>query len=508
MIRAGRVSVDGETVTELGTKVDPVHAKIRVDGRLLRAQRPRSIILNKPSGYITTTSDERGRWTVMDLVDVPERVYPVGRLDRDTEGLLLFTNDGDIANRVMHPRYGLDKEYHVLTLTRPDDRTLARVREGITVDGRRIVPEEFRILRETREGLILRIVIHEGLYHVVRRMMDVAGIPVERLRRVRLGPLSLEGIPKGTWRDLTAGELSQLHQALRLDRDDVEDAAEAPVGRRAQRRRAMTAAAGRNGEQTGPGESRERVSPVRPAQRPTPPWRRSPSAAPGERPDRGGRQSAEERRSPHRPSNPRPAAGRGRPPESTDRLDSGNRKEQDGVPPMDRRGGGAPSRGHRDARRSDAESQTDRPSHREEPPGNRRRMRRKGEPPAPAPRRRDDRGSRREGPPQGRRQAAPPARDHRSSGPGPSWGSGAPRSRPPRTPTKGGHGTHRGVGGGRPRRDVDDQERPGQQREFDRDNQSEQEAGPPLGRRHRRPRRGGQDDRGPAARRSPRRDPV
>ena len=104
LIRAGRVAVDGEVVTELGTKVDPRAVQIRVDGKVLRPQQTRYILLNKPRGYITTVSDERDRRTVMDLVDVPERVFPVGRLDRDTEGLLLLTNDGDVANRVMHPR--------------------------------------------------------------------------------------------------------------------------------------------------------------------------------------------------------------------------------------------------------------------------------------------------------------------------------------------------------------------------------------------------------------------
>src|SRR5829696_5103418 len=166
LITAGRVSVDGQVVTELGTKADATHAQIRVDGKLLRTQRPRYLILNKPRGYITTTKDERDRRTVMDIVQVGERVYPIGRLDRDTEGLLLLTNDGDVANRVMHPRYELDKEYHVLTLARPADAVLQRVRDGIVVDGHRVVPKEFRILRQTPEGLILRMVVHEGTYHL------------------------------------------------------------------------------------------------------------------------------------------------------------------------------------------------------------------------------------------------------------------------------------------------------------------------------------------------------
>lgn len=222
LISAGRVMVNGVVVTELGTKADAERAEIKVDGKSLKIQKPRYIILNKPSGFITTTKDERNRYTVMQLVDVPERVYPVGRLDRDTEGLLLFTNDGDLANRVMHPRYALDKEYHVLTFAKPSTATLQRVNDGVTVEGRRIVPREFRILRETHEGLVLTVTVHEGMYHLVHLMMDMVGIKVERLRRVRVGPLSIAGIDRGGWRDLTPGEVSTLTEALHLDREQAE----------------------------------------------------------------------------------------------------------------------------------------------------------------------------------------------------------------------------------------------------------------------------------------------
>lgn len=239
LITAGHVTVNGEPVTELGTRVDPATAEIRVDGKVLRPQRPRTILLNKPSGFITTVSDERGRRTVMELVDVPERVFPVGRLDRDTEGLLLLTNDGDIANRVMHPRYGLAKEYQVLTLSRPSDRALQRIRKGVVVEGQTVVPEEFRILRQTREGLILKVVVHQGIYHVVRRMMELVGIPVQGLRRTRIGPLSVEGIAPGAWRDASPGEMGQLLQALHLE-DESDVAATPHPGWRQTRRHART----------------------------------------------------------------------------------------------------------------------------------------------------------------------------------------------------------------------------------------------------------------------------
>lgn len=222
MIRAGRVSVNGRVTTEMGTKVDSTTDEIRVDGRVLRRQRPRFLMLNKPSGFITTVRDERQRWTVMDLVDVPERVYPVGRLDRETQGLLLLTNHGEVANRVMHPRYRLAKEYHVITDRRPTDFQLARLGDGIMIENREIIPDEARLMRETSEGIVIKIVLHEGFYHVVRQMMDTVGITVVNLRRVRLGPLRMQGIPPGAWRDLTPGELVQLFEAVGLPSEDAD----------------------------------------------------------------------------------------------------------------------------------------------------------------------------------------------------------------------------------------------------------------------------------------------
>jgi 23S rRNA pseudouridine2605 synthase len=233
LIREGRVAVNGVVVTELGTKADPSRDEVTVDNRVLRPQALRYLILNKPTGYITTMSDERGRWTVMDLIKVSERVFPVGRLDRDTEGLLLFTNDGDVANRVMHPRYGLAKEYHVLTKVRPTAAQLTRIREGIVIDGRRIIPQEIRLLRESADGIIITITVHEGINHLVRRIMDVAGIEVARLRRARIGPLSIAGLRIGQWRDLTPGEQSTLFEALHLDEDAATRNAERPIRVRA-----------------------------------------------------------------------------------------------------------------------------------------------------------------------------------------------------------------------------------------------------------------------------------
>jgi 23S rRNA pseudouridine2605 synthase len=226
LIRAGRVSVNGVVVTELGTRVDPEKATIRVDGKPVKRQTRRYYLLHKPSGFITTTSDERGRQTVMELVPSEPGLFPVGRLDRDTEGLLLITNDGDVANRVMHPRYGLTKEYLVLTPQKPPEALMSKVRDGIVIDGKKVVPHEFRIVRETTNGVLLSVVLHEGMNHIVRRLMDAVGIPVTHLRRDRIGPLSLAGIARGSFRELTRGELISLRQALRLDTEEVTSVAQ------------------------------------------------------------------------------------------------------------------------------------------------------------------------------------------------------------------------------------------------------------------------------------------
>jgi 23S rRNA pseudouridine2605 synthase len=224
LITEGRVQVNGEVVTELGTRVHPTKDRITVDGKVIGRQKPRYLVLNKPPGFITTTSDERSRWTVMDLISVQERVYPIGRLDRETQGLLLFTNDGEVANRVMHPRYRLSKEYHVITERRPSDGQLQELREGILIDETLVVPDEVRLMRETAEGIIIRLVLHEGMFHVVRRMMDKVRIDVVKLRRHRIGPISVTGIPLGAWRDLTPGELEQLFEAIGLSTEDANTA--------------------------------------------------------------------------------------------------------------------------------------------------------------------------------------------------------------------------------------------------------------------------------------------
>ncbi len=221
MILDGRVSVDGMVVQELGVRVDPTRQEIRVDDKLMRWERRRYLILNKPSGYITTAADERGRRTVLDLVDVPERVVPVGRLDRKTSGLLMLTNDGELLFRITHPKFELEKEYEVQLDGFPPPAALERLRNGVIVDGAKVVPAQIRPLRNEEAGTVLRVIIHEGRNRIVRRMMERIGYPVLKLERTRVGPLQVRGLPAGGWRDLTGGELSQIRESVGLGDDDV-----------------------------------------------------------------------------------------------------------------------------------------------------------------------------------------------------------------------------------------------------------------------------------------------
>ena len=218
LIVEGRVTVNGTTVTELGTKADPDQDDIRVDGRRVKTPaRRRYILLNKPRGYITTRSDPQQRPTVIDLLTtggVRDYVYPVGRLDYDSEGLLLLTSDGDLAERLTHPRHGIGREYHVRVRGVPDQRALDRLRKGIALDGQRTAPATVDLHKviETASGsdAILSMVIHEGRNRQVRRMCEAVGHPVSRLKRVRIGPIRDEHIRPGEFRDLTDDEIAAL----------------------------------------------------------------------------------------------------------------------------------------------------------------------------------------------------------------------------------------------------------------------------------------------------------
>ena len=213
LIVEGRVSVNGRTVLELGTKADPEHDDIRVDGRRIKAvERPRYLLLNKPRGYVTTRKDEKRRKTVLDLLaGVREYVYPVGRLDYDTEGLLLLTNDGDLAAQLTHPRHGVERTYEAHVAGMPDERAIEKLRKGIPLDGRRTLPAEVRLLNKERDANgVLLITIREGRNRQVRRMCEAVGHPVSKLKRTKFGPIGDRRLPVGAWRDLSTEEVRKL----------------------------------------------------------------------------------------------------------------------------------------------------------------------------------------------------------------------------------------------------------------------------------------------------------
>ena len=210
----GRVTVNGATVFELGTKADPATDDIRVDGRRVKlAARARYLLLNKPRGYVTTRSDPQRRKTVIDLVqDVKEYVYPVGRLDYDTEGLLLLTNDGDLAARLTHPSHEVPRVYEARVLGIPDDHDLQRLSRGLVIEGRRTAAADVHMKppRRDDEQATLVITLREGRNRQVRDMCDAIGHPVEHLRRVAIGPLRDSRLKPGHWRDLTPEEVARL----------------------------------------------------------------------------------------------------------------------------------------------------------------------------------------------------------------------------------------------------------------------------------------------------------
>jgi 23S rRNA pseudouridine2605 synthase len=218
LITEGRVTVNGETVTELGSKADPDVDDIRVDGRRVKtAIARRYILMYKPRGYITSRSDPQQRPTVIDLLakgGVREYVYPVGRLDYESEGLLILTSDGELAERLMHPSHGVAREYQARVRGVPDRHAIERLASGVVLDGRKTSRAEVtleKVLETTGgEDAVLSIVLHEGRNRQVRRMCEAVGHPVVRLRRVRIGPIRDAHIRPGEFRDLDEREVAAL----------------------------------------------------------------------------------------------------------------------------------------------------------------------------------------------------------------------------------------------------------------------------------------------------------
>lgn len=221
LIRQGRVTVNGE-VARLGQKADPHRDRIEVDHRPIQFPHTFTYIaLHKPPGVLSDEGDGSGRRpTVLDLVKHPARRFPVGRLDLRSEGLVLLTDDGDLALRLTHPRFGHEKEYHVLVEGRPTEETLERWRRGVELDGKMTAPAKVAVLRTekegTRERTWLRVILREGRKRQIRRTAALLGHPVVRLIRVRIGPVRLGDLPPGKWRYLSPAEIRALRRCLQL----------------------------------------------------------------------------------------------------------------------------------------------------------------------------------------------------------------------------------------------------------------------------------------------------
>jgi 23S rRNA pseudouridine2605 synthase len=204
LIKAGRVLVNGEPA-QLNTQVR-ARDRVELDGRVLDLQPLTYVLLHKPAGTVTTARDPQGRRTVVDLVDHPARVVPVGRLDADTTGALLLTNDGDLAHRLAHPRYEVDKVYEAEVEGEPDEAALQALTRGVELDDGPTAPAQVRRLAPSK----LELAIHEGRKHQVKRMLEAVGHPVTRLHRSRYANLSVEGLEPGAWRELEPSEVDQL----------------------------------------------------------------------------------------------------------------------------------------------------------------------------------------------------------------------------------------------------------------------------------------------------------
>lgn len=214
LIKKGNVKVNGK-VAQIGDKVDPYNDKVYVKGRRVTASakpKYRYIMLNKPRGYVTTMSDERGRKCIKELIgdDIQERVYPIGRLDKDSEGMLLLTNDGAFANHIMHPKKHINKVYRVTVRPAITEEQIEKLETGVVLDGRKTAPAQVRVVTKQEGRVVLEIVLREGRNRQIRRMCESLGLEVARLKRVAIGTVKLGGLKQGMYRDLSADEMKRL----------------------------------------------------------------------------------------------------------------------------------------------------------------------------------------------------------------------------------------------------------------------------------------------------------
>jgi len=214
MVLEGRVSVNGKIVDTLGFKADPSRDHIKVDGKRLPHSEPKVILLlNKPRGYLSTVKDPKGRPTIMDLLkDVKWRIYPVGRLDFDAEGLLLLTNDGDLAHQLSHPRFSVSKTYLAKVTGVPDEKKLARLKKGVILEDGEARAVSCSLMRQREKNSWVRVVVTEGRNHLVKRMFSAIGHTVLKLKRVGYGPVELGDLPFGQFRYLAVEEVEKLRK--------------------------------------------------------------------------------------------------------------------------------------------------------------------------------------------------------------------------------------------------------------------------------------------------------
>lgn len=211
LISQGKVFVNGKVVSELGLQINEKKDKVTVEGKQIKL--PSSFVyikLNKPKGYACTAHDEKGRKTIYELIDTDERLFSIGRLDYDTEGLILLTNDGDFANKVAHPKYAIEKEYRVTVEGQIKESELAVLRKGVVVDGERMPSAKVEFLSSDDKFTKLSVVIDEGQNRQIRRMFEAIGKSIRLLKRVRIGQVRLGGLKRGDYRDLTEDELNSL----------------------------------------------------------------------------------------------------------------------------------------------------------------------------------------------------------------------------------------------------------------------------------------------------------
>jgi len=231
LIKEGKVKLNGKVVLEPATMVDPREDRVQVGNRELSSPfSPIYILLNKPKGVVTTLKDPQGRMTVRDLLKgIHRRLFPVGRLDCHTEGVLLLTNDGDMAHRLLHPSFRIERVYQAKLRGVPDKAALERIREGVELEPGVVLRARARMLRILKANSWLELVLYEGRYREVRRMCEAVGHPVLALKRTRFGPLSTKGLPPGAYRHLTAAELELLHEALQKKGRGLEESAKKSI---------------------------------------------------------------------------------------------------------------------------------------------------------------------------------------------------------------------------------------------------------------------------------------